>query len=200
MQARNPPQLNFNQFVQRLGNALGLDRQQQQDLNNTLNRFSDADRFRLVQNIDTHIRNLEQADNRLRDLIENGPLAPYRQSIEQSWNMMNQELVELQILSLIQRNEDCSQVIQALLDVLNNKIRNVNQILKNNLEPQQVRQDGQIGEVRQGNRINLRDAANLVMDDQRRQRQGQGFRGGSNDYMLKYLKYKNKYISLKKMI
>ena len=69
------------------------------------------------------------------------------------------------------RNQNCDEIIRALLDALNNKIRSVNQILRENLDP-----------------AGAHHAAN------------QG--GGANDdkYMSKYLKYKNKYLSLKKMI
>ena len=72
----------------------------------------------------------------------------------------NKNLVELQILTLIQKKENCDKVIDGLLDVLNKKIKIVNDTLKENLTQA----------------------------------------GGSNDkYIKKYLKYKNKYLSLKKI-
>jgi len=46
---------------------------------------------------------------------------------------MNQQLTELQILSLIRRQENCDQVINELLRVLHEKIRTVNQIISSNL-------------------------------------------------------------------
>ena len=170
MAVRQP--LNFNDFIFRLSNALGLEQGQQQILVQVLQPFTDAQRYRLIQNVNQHVQTLVQADNQLRALIEQGgALHPFRQNIQQNWNDMNNQLVQLQLLSLIQRNQNCDEIIRALLDALNNKIRSVNQILRENLDP-----------------AGAHHAAN------------QG--GGANDdkYMSKYLKYKNKYLSLKKMI
>jgi len=187
MAARN---LDFNQFTDRLGRALNLPQAQIGQLNQFFRRFNDADIFRIISNVDRHVAQLEDADRRLADLIgRNGVLNQYADRIQANWDAMNEQLAQLQILSLIQRVENCDGVINQLLDVLNNKIRSVNQILEQNLNPPQQ-------QASRGARMSLRDAAQEVQRRELNQRQG----GGNDIYMTKYLKYKNKYLSLKKMI
>jgi len=177
---------------------------------------------------------------------------------------MNEQLAQLQILSLIQKKEDCQEVIKQLLKILNDKIKTVNDVLRANLgqpNPQSANpvqsQSGessnpssanlvqsqlgdsgqssnpssatlvrpQSGELRPSSipssatlvrptdlQNRFADSARLVSDPSLRfqsavQNQMQNFgprkmQGGSNDdiYMKKYLKYKNKYLSLKNRI
>jgi len=123
---------NFNDHITRLGLALSFSEDQIQRLQASFRIFNDRDRYRLIANTQTYVDNLVQADRDLQ-LLQSNALAPYMDQIRAGWNEMNNQLAELQILSLIQKKEDCSAVIKELLDLLNRKIKTVNEVLKANL-------------------------------------------------------------------
>ncbi len=179
--------INLTDFVNRLSRALNLPQQQVNQLNRFFERFDNRDRFRIINGVQQHVVQLEQADLQLARLIaQGGVLYQYADRIQRNWDDMNEQLAQLQVLSLIQRVENCDEVINQLLQVLGTKIRSVNQILEQNLNPPQPPAGGRVV-----------PGFREVVDRAVAQRQG----GGSDDkYMTKYLKYKNKYLSLKKMI
>lgn len=163
----------FTNFVIRLGKALSLDEPKQEKLKALLVNFSNGDKYKLTSEIDKYVINLEEIDKQLIGL-KTGILAPYMSAIENNWNSMNEQLAQLQILSLIQRKENCEEVIKELLGILSKKIATVNDILRNNLgQPNSESNTQAITQAQAG--------------------------GSNNDkYMNKYLKYKNKYLSFKK--
>jgi len=241
----------FNDHIVRLGTALSFNGDQIQRLQNSFQTFNDRDRYRLIANTQTYVQSLVQADAGLQSL-QSSTLAPYMEQIQEGWNEMNNQLAELQILSLIQKKEDCSAVIKELLDLLNKKIKTVNEVLKANLgQPEANPPQGGLSSAsedlaRTSSRDRFQNAARLASSPSSRFRQtglqalqqdrfgstvqevqglqqqlnqqlqqqqlqqqlnqqlpgpGQGQGGGSNDpYMNKYLKYKNKYLSLKHRI
>jgi len=152
----------YSAHIEELGNALGLDIGIQTELKTKLNTFNDSEKYKIMDKTNGLVTKLKEADTALKSLFENTEFKSYKIAIESNLINMNKELLELQILSLIQKKGDCTQVINGLLGALNTKIAGVNEILKANLN--------QAG-------------------------------GTNNDiYMNKYLKYKNKYLSLKKNI
>lgn len=239
----------FIEYIRRLGRALGFEPQQQNELIDIFQNFAQGDRYRLIENTDRYVRELEVIDNQLRDL-PNGILSPYMDGINgirENWNNMNKELAKLQILSLLQKKNNCDAVIKELLNILNKKITSVNEILTSNLEdrPIPARQSSAQGGIASAPALGIsqssaqggvnvtlkpidtfRNMAQGVRQQVRQSEAGGGvpqlhapsrsaaqfqsavksttdqFRkqaGGTNDniYMNKYLKYKNKYISLK---
>ena len=244
---QNPPVPieNFDLYIERLGRALGYNIQQIPDLRTSFRNFNRQDKYKLIQNTQEFVDRLLDADQQLQALaLPNGILEPYMDEIGDNWYAMNEQLVQLQILSLIQKKEDCQAVIKELLKLLSNKIKTVNEVLKANLEqppsnpPQQPQQPQQFQQFQQDQMNSQGDIANrlqslanrtfpaprfqaaannpslrsrtaaelqeqLGQQDLRLPEAGGGvrnLRGGSNDnvYMNKYLKYKNKYLSLKK--
>lgn len=206
---------NFNEYIRRLGLALGYPADQIPMLINSFVNFNRQDRYKLITNTQQYVDSLLAVDQELASL-PNGILKPYMQEIGENWNNMNQQLAQLQILSLIQKKEDCQAVIKELLRILNDKIRTVNDVLKANLgqSPSNPPQSGQSSSSGGINRF--QDAVRLSRPDPN---SGERFRqtvqdatsrfglgrsnqgGGSNDpYINKYLKYKNKYLSLKNRI
>jgi hypothetical protein len=151
----------FNGFAKRIFLAVGFtDDVIASKFQSFLDEFSKEDKFKLINETDKYVISLETVDNELKGLtIGSGSLAQYMDQIQDNWYTMNEQLAQLQILSLIQRKEDCSGVIKELLNILSRKIETVNGILKQNL-------------------------------------------GISSDLQTKkkYLKYKNKYLSLKNLI
>jgi hypothetical protein len=173
----------FNNFVIRLGKALSLDEPKQEKLKAFLVNFSNGDKYKLISETDKYVTNLEEIDKQLIGL-KTGILAPYMNAIQNNWNNMNEQLAQLQVLSLIQRKENCEEVIKELLGILSKKIASVNDILRNNL--------GQpISQVN----TQANTQADTKVEDSDDSQSG----GRNNDkYINKYLKYKNKYLSLKK--
>jgi len=149
---------NFNDHITRLGLALSFSEDQIQRLQASFRIFNDRDRYRLIANTQTYVDNLVQADRDLQ-LLQSNALAPYMDQIRAGWNEMNNQLAELQILSLIQKKEDCSAVIKELLDLLNRKIKTVNEVLKANLgQPEANPSQGGLSSASEDfNRSSLRD-------------------------------------------
>ena len=148
----------LDQYIDQLGNALGLEEPTKTRLKTLLISYNDENKYKLIDKTSDAVSLLDSADKELKLFIDK--LEPYKSKIKPNLDAMNNSLIELQILTLIQKKENCDKVIDGLLDVLNKKIRIVNDTLKKNLTQA----------------------------------------GGSNDkYIKKYLKYKNKYLSLKKI-
>lgn len=230
----------FNSFVRRLGQALGFEPRRQDELLRVFQNFTQGDRYQLIRDTDRYVRNLEVIDNELRELPR-GILSPYMDGIRENWDNMNQQLAQLQILSLLQKKENCEAVIKELLSILNRKITSVNEILRNNLEQERSISASQPSALGSSNQqptqtgvsvtLNPSDAFRSIsqrvvarpearggvqqpVGENERRFNGtrqlgqqslpplQTLGGGANDhsYMNKYLKYKNKYLSLKKGI
>jgi hypothetical protein len=150
MQNPQSPRLNtlenFDLYIEQLGRALGYTDGQLPALRESFQNFNRQDRYKLIQNTQPVVERLLAVDQQLQSLaLPNGILAPYMNEIGTSWNQMNEQLAQLQILSLIQKKEDCQEVIKELLRILNDKIRTVNDVLRANLgqpsNPQQPQQD-----------------------------------------------------------
>ena len=156
---------NFNGFAKRIFSALGFtDDVIARKFQSFLDEFSKEEKFKLINETERYVTSLEIVDNELKGLSI-GSLAQYMTQIKNNWDTMNEQFAQLQILSLIQRKEDCSGVIKELLNILSKKIETVNGILKSNL--------GISSEIQ------------MQSDSQSKK---------------KYLKYKNKYLSLKNLI
>ena len=163
----------FNGFAKRIFKALGFtDEIIASKFQSFIDGFSKEDKYKLIYETEKYVGSLEVADNELRGLTT-GSLAQYMDQIKDNWESMNEQLAQLQILSLIQRKEDCSGVIKELLGILSKKIESVNGILKQNL--------GISSEINPS--VNAQEQ-NL----------------SSSSAQKKYLKYKNKYLALKNLI
>jgi hypothetical protein len=163
----------FNGFAKRIFKALGFtDEIIASKFQSFIDGFSKEDKYKLIYETEKYVDSLEVADNELSGLTT-GSLAQYMDQIKVNWESMNEQLAQLQILSLIQRKEDCSGVIKELLNILGKKIETVNGILKQNL--------GISSEINPS--VNAQEQ-NL----------------SSSSAQKKYLKYKNKYLALKNLI
>jgi len=171
-QVQNVPIDRFNDYIRQLGRALSFPEDQIEVLIQSFQYFNRQDRYRLITDTQRYVDNLLIADQELQRL-PNTILQSYMPDIRDNWNAMNEQLAQLQILSLIQRKEDCSGVIKELLNILGKKIETVNGILKQNL--------GISSEINPS--VNAQEQ-NL----------------SSSSAQKKYLKYKNKYLALKNLI
>ena len=115
----------FNGFAKRIFKALGFtDEIIASKFQSFIDGFSKEDKYKLIYETEKYVGSLEVADNELRGLTT-GSLAQYMDQIKDNWESMNEQLAQLQILSLIQRKEDCSGVIKELLNILSKKIKKV---------------------------------------------------------------------------
>jgi len=154
----------FKNYSKRIINAIGFsDESINSQFQSFINQFSDEDKFKLINQTEKYVSSLEQVDKELLLLTTgDGSLSKYMNQIQTNWNSMNEQFVQLQILTIIQKKEDCSGVIKQLLNILGKKIETVNSVLRENLG---------ISESKGGST--------------------------NQEYIKKYLKYKNKYLSLK---
>ena len=124
---------NFNKYVDDLCNALGLENEKKEKLLEILEIFTDKDKYKLIEQTEDQVEKILLVNQEIKNL-KIGTLAPYIENITTNWDLMNENLVQLQFLSSIQRKGDnCDQVINELLSVLNKKISTINEILKKNL-------------------------------------------------------------------
>ena len=119
----------FNEHMRNLGQALGYPADQIEELIRSFQVFNRQDKYKLIVDTRQYVDSLIQVDRQLADL-PNSILQPYMGEIGDNWKEMNKQLTQLQILSLIQKKEDCQEVIKELLRILNDKIRTVNSELE----------------------------------------------------------------------
>jgi DNA-binding MarR family transcriptional regulator len=199
----------FNEYIKNLSTALGLNDIERTKLIELLTKFTDKDKYKLVENTGLLVQKLVDIDIQINQLITKD-LFPYMESIKENLNEMNKNLAELQILSLIKRKENCGQVIKELINLLNIKYSIVNDIVKSNLEGVQS--------IDKSRKADLETIYNATLTEPslplKKQVQTPEYRpdwvnslhklkvplGKSKITKSKYLKYKNKYLSLKKLI
>ena len=218
----------FSEYVNNLGRALGLNQSDILQLNGILRRFSDTDKFKLVNNTEETVRKLIEVDKKINDLVS-GELKPYMASIQDSWNKINFNLAELQILTLIQRKENCDELINELLRLFTTKVSTVNEILKKKLDEStdtQAKQSARdlLSKVSSSNQsmapllktttqtplvqpkwdISQPDSAKTPLGKTDIKKVAAQFKANQSksgtNYLLKYLKYKKNIYHLKKIL
>jgi hypothetical protein len=124
---------NLETYVEQISTALELTPDQKEKITIIFAGFKDNEKLQLISQTQSSVDELIKADEQIKTL-KTGSLSQYMDNIQANWNIMSENLVQLQILSLIQKKgADCSEVINDLLKILNTKLTTVNQILKANL-------------------------------------------------------------------
>jgi len=124
---------NFETYVDQISTALELSPEQKEKITTLISSFKDNEKLQLISQTQERVNQLLAADEQIKAL-KTGSLSQYMVNIQENWNMMSENLVQLQILSLLQKKgADCSEVINDILKILNTKLTAVNQILKANL-------------------------------------------------------------------
>jgi hypothetical protein len=166
----------LDNIITTLSQILNLNNENIEKLKLTFTNFNDDDKYKLIGSLSDDLQTLQEADLKLKELTQSSLFAPYKDKIKDKVELMNKELIELQVLSLIQNKPNCDKVIKELAGILTEKIQKVNIILKNNLASAA--------------------AADVPTPDTA------GLSGGSRKdiYINKYIKYKKKYISLKNIM
>ena len=124
---------NFENYVNQISDALELNPDQKGKITTLFSSFKDNEKLQLISQTQDRVNELLAADEQIKAL-KTGSLSQYMVNIQENWNMMSENLVQLQILSLLQKKgADCSEVINDILKILNTKLTTVNQILRANL-------------------------------------------------------------------
>ena len=125
----------FQNRMNLIFDALNITEERQDDINAKLNDYRPSDKIEIVENVEQYLPILLDADIRLAELIEGGPLTPYRQEIIEQWYDMIDQLAELQGLLLLKKvnKNNCVEVIKHLSQAVSNKVQVVNQIIKNEI-------------------------------------------------------------------
>jgi hypothetical protein len=220
--------INFDGYVTDLAQALGLNDIERGKLLEILQKFTNGEKYKLIDNTREYVNKLSRIDEEIKQLTT-GELAPYMESIKKNWDLMNQALAELQILSLIQRKGDnCDKLLDQLLKILGTKVSIVNEILKKNLEVKSSSETqkktneviSSVEKIKSSDTSQLQsispqkklEAVNKVQLSKPPSASPQKFQEavkavkavnavkGNMSAKNKYLKYKKKYLSLKKYI
>jgi hypothetical protein len=131
---------NFLSYVNQIFDSIGIQSGETRNrLIEGLNKYNDNNKYLFLNNeeLKRSFGNLLEADNRLNKLmVEGGVLYQYREKIGSLWGETINQLGKLQALAILQKiNEsDCSPVVDALLQALNQKIGIVNNLIESNLQ------------------------------------------------------------------
>ncbi len=131
---------NFLSYVNQIFDSIGIQQGETRNrLIEGLNKYNDNNKYLFLNNdeLKRSFGNLLEADNRLNQLmVEGGVLYQYRENIGSLWGETINQLGKLQALAILQKiNEsDCSPVVDALLQALNQKIGIVNNLIESNLQ------------------------------------------------------------------
>ena len=148
----------FNNHLTNLGDALGIEGENKDNLFNKLKQFNNKSQYKLINDTKDIIKELVRADEEIKKFTnENTNLDMLE---------LNNQLAELQILALLQKTDNSKEFTDELVNLLKEKMKTVNEMLTHNLRDIDTTQQG--GSSR-------------------------------NIYMNKYIKYKNKYLYLKKI-
>jgi anti-sigma28 factor (negative regulator of flagellin synthesis) len=128
---------NFDQFITVLFKTLDIDENRMNQLKKEINdKFNNPNKYEIFlnDNIRVALKGLIESDSEINALKKE--FDGFFKNIEKEWNEMTENLGKLQALILLKqiRESDCSEFTKKLVDALNKKIENVNQILEQNLE------------------------------------------------------------------
>jgi len=204
MSGEFPTQLGdeFTKYVAKIISNLGIEGENATEIAAKMQSFNDAAKFKIINDseLKKHLNALEEADQGLKKLVlDNGELNDFytngRQGNKEAWDKSMKQIALLQGLIILRKisQNDCDGLIKNLLKSFDTKLTAVNELLSSDLKADK---DGKqtTSPVKDTNSP-VKDT-NSPVKDTTSQDQDQGQAGGS-DYLVKYLKYKNKYLTLK---
>ena len=138
--------------------------------------FNDNAKYKIINDTLLHnnVAKLIEADTNLNDVFNRSDIQNRikdKDGVKTEWQKTMSQIARLQGLIILRKisENDCDGLIKSLLGAFNQKLEAVNQVLASDLK--------QSGQASDNNRIQT---------------------GGTNNNYLKYLKYKNKYLRLRK--
>lgn len=140
---------NFNEYLTQVLSALDI---QDDSVKNAFNDFDNTQKYKLMNN--TNIINklieLIEADKELTSFWNKNKdyFDENNQALKKNWEEMKQHLGKLQgliLLQKIQKQKDCTPVMDGIVSALNKKLNLVNDILTENLKQDQQEEQQQGG-------------------------------------------------------
>jgi hypothetical protein len=127
----------FDEFITLLFKTLDINEAKMTDLKNEINRkFNHSNKYEIFLNpkIRSALQGLIDSDNEINNLKTD--FKDFFSKIETEWADMTENLGKLQALVLLKqiREGNCKEFTTKLVDALNKKIKNVNEILEENLD------------------------------------------------------------------
>lgn len=174
----------FTKYVAKIISNLGIEGDYADQIKNQMGALNEASKFKIINDTELrkHLEALEKADKELHALVNNDGVLHnfYTNGVsdnKKAWDESMKQIAILQGLIILRKisQNDCDGLIRNLLKSFDTKLSAVNQLLSSDLKAD-----------KDGKHVDSTD-------------NGQDQEGGSgNDYLVKYLKYKNKYLKLLK--
>ena len=180
----------FIAYVDTIMNALGItDDVMKKKIEEEMRNFDKKSKYKIISDseLQTNVKRLIDADEKLQKLVnEEGILHSfYTKNIEnkQAWDESMEQVARLQGLIILRKisHNDCDGLIKSLLGAFDTKLQAVNELLSSDLKADK---DGK--------------QTTSPVQDKPLSDQDQDQQFGGSDYLVKYLKYKNKYLKLLK--
>jgi hypothetical protein len=187
-QSEFPTQLGeeFLKYVGKIISNLGIEGEYAEQITKQMVALNDASKFKIINDTELrkHLEALETADKELHALVNNDGVLHnfYTNGVsdnKKAWDESMKQIAILQGLIILRKisQNDCDGLIRNLLKSFDTKLTAVNELLSSDLKAD-----------KDGKHVDSPTTDN-----------GQDQEGGSgNDYLVKYLKYKNKYLKLLK--
>ena len=189
----------FIKFINKILTSLNIESPIKDDVINEMKELDDNSKYVIIndEKLQDNVKVLIEADKKLYSLIkEGGPLFEYTDKIKDEWDKSMKQIARLQGLIILRKisENNCDSIIKSLLDGFNNKLSAVNQILSSDLKAPN-KKSSKIQTKSETLRSETSDSENNQQETNLLKTQ---LIGGTDEYYTKYLKYKNKYLYLKK--
>jgi hypothetical protein len=124
---------NIDDYISQIAFALDVNDEIKKQLIIEIKGYTNFDKLSFIKNTEEKLRELIVADEQIKllktQLDNNGGYD------ETTWNSLMSGLTKLQALSLINKNGDCKETTDAIINALDAKIKAVNSVLVTNLNP-----------------------------------------------------------------
>jgi hypothetical protein len=184
----------FIEFINKILTSLNIESPIKDDVINEMKELDDNSKYVIIndEKLQENVKTLIEADKKLYSLIkEGGPLFEYTEKIKDEWDKSMKQIARLQGLIILRKisENNCDSIIKSLLDGFNNKLSAVNQILSSDLKAPN----------KKSSKIQTKSETSKSENNERETNELKDtLIGGTDEYYTKYLKYKNKYLYLKK--
>jgi hypothetical protein len=193
MSGEFPTQLgdDFTKYVAKIISNLGIVGDNETEITKQMESLNNASKFKIINDtkLRAHLEALETADKQLHALVNNGgELHNFYNGVsgnKEAWDESMKQIAILQGLIILRKisQNDCDGLIKNLLKSFDTKLKAVNELLSSDLKADK---DGK--QTTSPDQNTTSPVKDTTLEGQ----------NGGSDYLVKYLKYKNKYLKLLK--
>jgi hypothetical protein len=129
--------VDINNYINQIANVLDVSQDIKNQLIVQIKGYTNFDKLSFIKDTQDRLAELITADQQIELLkIQMSNNGGYD---ETTWNSLMSGLTKLQVLSLINKNGDCKETTDAIINALDAKIKAVNSVLVTNLNPPRQR-------------------------------------------------------------